>query len=115
MRWLIVGAADSISEDANARANGSSSDKGIPVFIGSSLEPDAGGTLIKPGVFSDGFVGIAVIEKDGLFKTTVVGRFGDELLKDFSSFIKSKRPLSTTLELDLDNFNKLTQSLLPTR
>lgn len=88
-------------------------EKGIPVFIGSSLEPDAGGTMIKPGVFSDGFVGIAVIEKDNLYKTTVVGRFNDELLKDYSAFIKSKRPLSTTLDLDLNNFNKLTQSLLP--
>ncbi len=88
-------------------------EKGIPVFVGSSLDPDAGGTIIKPGVFSDGFVGIAVIEKDGIYKTTVVGRFNDELLKDYSAFIKSKRPLSTTLDLDLNTFNKLTHSLLP--
>ncbi len=88
-------------------------EKGIPVFVGSSLNPDAGGTMIKSGVFSDGFVGIAVIEKNDIYKTTVVGRFGDELLKDYSSFIKSKRPLSTTLELDLDNFNKLVKSLIP--
>ncbi|MFX3675431.1 MAG: aspartate kinase [bacterium] len=87
-------------------------EKGIPVFIGSSLNADAGGTWIKSGVFSDGFVGIAVHERRDLYKTTVVGRFKSELLADFEQFIISRKPLSTTMNLESEEFNKLIKLLI---
>tara|TARA_R110000868_G_scaffold42681_18_gene144099 strand:+ start:591 stop:1661 length:1071 start_codon:yes stop_codon:yes gene_type:complete len=87
-------------------------EKGIPVFVGSSLDADAGGTWIKPGVFSDGFVGVAVHEQRDVYKTTVVGRFKPEFLNDFDQFIISRKPLSTTMNLDTDNFNKLVKLLI---
>lgn len=87
-------------------------EKGIPIFIGSYLNPTAGGTWIKPGVFSDGFVGIAVHERRDVYKTTVVGRFKADLLLDFEQFIISKKPLSTTMDLDRLEFEKIIKLLI---
>lgn len=77
---------------------------GIPVFVGATQDPTLGGTWIKPGVFSEGVVGLAFHERGSEIIATVVGRYDESLLSDWTIHISAKRPLSTTLRLSKDRW-----------
>lgn len=79
---------------------------GIPVFVGATYDPKLGGTWIKPGVFSDGVVGVAFHERGGEFIATIVGRYKDEVLAEWKGFESSRRALSTTLKLPKNQWDR---------
>lgn len=79
---------------------------GIPVFVGATQNPSLGGTWIKPGVFSDGVVGIAFHERGHEIIATIVGRYQDEILGSWQEYKSSRRNLSTTLKLPKEHWDK---------